>query len=648
MSKNYYLTTPLYYVNGVPHVGHVYTTVIADAIARYKRMCGLQVCSLTGTDEHGLKIERAALEQGMEPRELTNHFSQSFREAWEKLGISFDEFIRTTESRHYQTVSQMFERIRKSGFIYLGEYSGNYCVNCEAYVPKGQKNCPDCGRPTEAMSEESYFFKLSAFEEKLLQFYEDNPEFVIPKTRMNEIISFVKGGLRDLSISRTSFRWGIPVPGAENHIFYVWFDALNGYLSGIGFADHRERFDSNWPADVQLIGKDILRFHAVYWPAFLMAAGMEPPRHILVNGWWTVNGEKMSKSRGNFITAEQLSRQFSPDYVKYFMLREIPVGGDGDFSIAALIQRINSDLANDLGNLANRVLKMIENYFEGKVPERADSENTDEELVQFSLETIQLYRKSWDRLQMNKALDHVWELISVANKYIVANEPWAMARDSSRRERLGSVLYNSAEAVRIIAILLGPIVPLGAAALLKQVGFPEALDDCRIDTLKWGGLKSGSQVGPVEAVFPRLDLQDFSEVSIPAQEAKSKPSKPPSDSVSTQDEGSSGTQKISIEDFAKVEMRVGRIVSAEPIPRSSKLLKLRVDIGTEVRQVVAGIGTAYEPQSLVDRLVVLVTNLQPATLMGVESNGMIVAASEGGKPVLAGFLEPVAVGSRLK
>jgi methionyl-tRNA synthetase len=634
MSRKFYLTTPLYYVNGVPHVGHVYSTVIADAIARYKRLCGFEVCSLTGTDEHGLKIERAAQEQGLTPQQLSDKYAAAFTEAWRKLDIRFDAFIRTTEARHTAAVHELYRRIRERGFIYLGEYSGNYCVSCEAYVPEGQTQCPDCGRATEFMTEECYFFKLSEFQQKLLDFYESNPTFVIPQSRMNEIVSFVKGGLKDFSISRTSFRWGIPVPGDEKHIFYVWFDALIGYLSGIGFAQDEERFDSYWPADVQLIGKDILRFHAVYWPAFLMAAGLEPPLHILVNGWWTVDGDKMSKSRGNFITAEELVARVPRDYIRYFLLREIPVGGDGDFSYPALVNRVNSDLANDMGNLANRTLKMIENYFGGLVPEKGLEEGGDEELSRFCRETVELYRENFDRLQISRALENVWELVSAANRYLVANEPWALARDRARRPRLGTVLYNSAETIRILALLLSPIVPDGSAKILRQLGIETPLEEHRVESLRWGGLAAGRKLGAVEAVFPRLEvgtLQPQGEESA-ANPAPPAPASPP----------------ISIEDFARVEMRVGRVVAAERVPKSAKLLKLLVDIGSEQRQVVAGIGEAYDPEGLVGRLVTVVTNLKPAKLMGIESNGMIVAASDRGRPVLATFVEPVEVGTRLK
>ncbi len=640
MSKPYYLTTPLYYVNDVPHVGHAYTTIIGDAIARYQRLCGSAVRYLTGTDEHGQKIERAAQAQDSSPQELTDRNAAAFQDIWKRLGIGFDEFIRTTEDRHHRAVREIFNRIHANGFIYLGEYSGPYCVRCEAFVTSEDGKCPDCGGPTETISEESYFFKLSAFQEKLVGFYKDNPDFVVPPSRMNEVVSFVKGGLKDFSISRTSFRWGIPVPENEQHIFYVWFDALNGYLSGIGFGQDQERFEQLWPAAVQLMGKDILRFHAIYWPAFLMAAGLEPPRQVLAHGWWTVDGEKMSKSAGNFITAEALCNALPNDYIRYFLLREIPLGADGNFSLDALVTRINSDLANDLGNLCNRTLKMIDNYFDGTIPESAGLESGDEELIRFTRETVKLYRDNFEKLQLSKALENVWELISVCNKYIVANEPWKLAKDPMRRQRLATVLYNSAEALRVTCSLLGPIVPDGVTSILNQLGIEGGSEGRTVADFSWGGLAAGTRLGEIEAVYPRLDkkevvrrLRGEEPDKAPAEEARA--AEPPA-------------EPISIEDFARVEMRVGKILEAARIPKSDKLLKLRVDIGSEQRQIVAGIGKAYDPDTLAGRLVAVVTNLKPARLMGVESNGMIVAASVKGEPVLTTFTEPVEVGARLR
>ncbi len=639
MSKAFYLTTPLYYVNDVPHVGHAYTTIIGDALARYKRMCGQEVCFLSGTDEHGLKIERAAQAKGVTPDQLTEANAAAFAQAWDQLGIGFDEFIRTTQPRHHRVVRDVFRRIKQNGHIYLGNYKGQYCVRCEAYVMSGAETCPDCGNATESIQEDSYFFKLSAFQDKLLAFYRDKPQFVLPQTRMNEIVSFVRRGLKDVSISRTSFKWGIPVPGDRKHILYVWFDALHGYLSGIDYATGDKKFKRFWPAAVQLMGKDILRFHGIYWPAFLMAAGLEPPRQLLVHGWWTINGKKMSKSAGNFITVEALARALPRDYLKYFLLREISLGADGNFGYDALLRRSNSDLANDLGNLSSRILKMISNYFDDQVPESTGLENPEEELIGVAGETTRLYRQNFDKLEINKALENVWELISFANKYLVANEPWRLSQDRLQRRRLQTVLYSAAEALRIISLLLNPILPDGTAKILRQLGIDKPGSDYRIADLNWGGLQAGTRIGQVEPVYPRLTRKQF----LTALKTNGSASAPrPVSSPSATEE------RIEIADFARVDLRVGRIVEASPIPGSSKLLKLQVNIGDEVRQLVAGLGKAYTPESLLDRLVVVVANLKTVKLMGVESNGMIVAASVEGKPVLAGFNEAVEIGSRLK
>ncbi|RPJ59313.1 MAG: methionine--tRNA ligase [Acidobacteria bacterium] len=648
MSKTFYLTTPLYYGNAAPHVGQVYTTVVADTIARYKRLIGQQVYSLAGIDEHGLKMERAARERSLKPRKLADHYSEEFRQAWDKLGLHFDHFVRTTEEHHGEAVQELFHRLQKNRFIYQGEYRGNYCVNCEAYVEENLANCPDCGGPAESISEAAYFFRLSSFQEKLLVFYQDNPDFVIPSSRMNEIASLVKGGLKDLPVTRTSLEWGIKVPDDEKHVFYVWFNALTAYLSGAGFPHDMARFRKLWPADVQLVGRDILRFHAVYWPAFLMAAGLEPPRRIVTHGWSQFDIPKTTAAgEQRVVTCAELSELLPADYVKYYLLRDVPLGGDSEFSYPALLNRVNADLANDLGNLTSRVLKMLENYFNSAIPEPGDAEGGDEELRRFSKETVQLYKKSFDRLQIGKALDSVWELLSVANRYVVANEPWLLARDRSKKVRLATVLYSAAETLRLIATLLSPVIPEGSAAILKQLGAERADDDRKSSGLNWGELKPGGRTGPVEAVYTRKDPDEFNaRVDATRSEQKQESRKATQPSAAPAKQTQPG--EISIEDFAKVEMKVGKILEAERVPNSDKLVKLQVDLGHEVRQLVAGIGKAYAPEALVGKFVVVVTNLKPAKLMGVVSNGMIVAASHGGVPVLATFTEPVVLGSRLK
>ena len=642
MGKVRYLTSPLYYVNDVPHVGHVYTTVIGDVLARYWKMLGHDVCYLTGTDEHGLKIERAAEARGITPENMTDLNSKAFSEIWEGMSLHFDATIRTTDPQHTRTVQEVFRRIKENGLIYLGEDSGQYSVRDEAYVANDAKVCPECGGETEFIKEESYFFKLSAFQDKLLAFYREHPDFIIPKTRMNEVVSFVMAGLKDISISRTSFSWGIPVPGDEKHIFYVWFDALFGYLSGIDFGSENEKFNESWPATLQLMGKDILRFHGVFWPAFLMAADLEPPNQLLAHGWWTIEGRKMSKSLGNVITAERLQNTVPSDAFRYFFIREISLGADGNFSVEALINRTNNHLANDLGNLSSRILKMIENYFQGEIPATAGLERADKELMNFSKETISLFLENFDKLQLNRALENAWELISLTNRYIVANEPWKLSKDPLARGRLGTVLYNSAETLRILCVLLSPILCDGTRSIFRQLGEKDSPAKVPMDTLGWGGLRPGTTLGNLETVYPRLEYKKISKAlkrntSDPIH-SKTEPS--PEKTLPT---------RIGIADFSRVEMRVGKILEAARIKKSDKLLKIQVDIGKEKRQVVAGIGKTYNPEDLIGRLVAVVVNLEPATLMGVESNGMIVAAEDVTEKLsLATFAEPVEVGARLR
>jgi len=672
MSNKFYITTPIYYVNARPHIGHAYTTIACDAIARRHRMLGDDTYFLTGTDEHGQKIERSAAEAGISPQQLTDRIAGEFRALWDRMGISYDDFIRTTEPRHKRGVQEMFRRIRDKGYIYKGSYSGQYCVFDELYVDAAGPGapCPECGRPTETVQEENYFFKLSAFEDKLLKLYTEQPDFIRPETRRNEVMAFVRSGLRDLSISRTTIKWGIPVPDDPRHVIYVWLDALSNYCTAIGFGSpekpDQQKFAHYWPADVHMIGKEIVRFHCVYWPAFLMAAGLPLPKSIVAHGWLLFEESKMSKSRGNIVRAETVIDVLGNDALRYFLLREVVFGQDGSFSFDALVQRYNSDLANDLGNLASRTLAMITRYFRGEVPYPSPGGSrmaADDAIARAAAETIAGFASLWDDFQFSRALEGAWSLVGAVNKYIVDNEPWAVAEkeDEGSRARLATILYTTAEALRIVTALAHPVIPEATARIWEQIGLGD-ISHFRLTELKWGQLQHGTKLGNVQPVFPRADksaierMQQMEQqrTAAPATPAVPQaPAAPPVTPAATPASAAPAVTvdgRISIDDFAKVEMRVGQVKVAEKVKGADKLLRLEVDIGTEVRQVVAGIAEAYAPESLVGRKVVLVVNLQPRKLRGLESNGMIVAASVGdkGSPVLAGFLEDVPVGARLK
>jgi methionyl-tRNA synthetase len=669
MTKKFYITTPIYYVNARPHIGHAYTTIACDTIARRQRMLGAETFFLTGTDEHGQKIERAALAAGKSPQEYADEISGEFRKLWQRMGISNDDFIRTTEPRHTKRVQELFKRIRDNGYIYKGTYTGQYCVSDELYVDGIQPGdpCPTCGRITETVHEENYFFKLSAFQDKLLELYA-NPEFVRPEARRNEVISFVKSGLRDLSISRSTFSWGIPVPDDPKHVIYVWLDALANYITAIGYgsahAGAQDAFKKFWPADVQMIGKEIVRFHCVYWPAFLIAAGLPVPKAIVAHGWLLFEESKMSKSRGNIVRTETILDALGADALRYFLLREVVFGQDGSFSFDALVQRYNSDLANGLGNLASRTLTMINRYFKGEMPYPATASRTaaDDAVAETARRTIADFGTYFDQFQFSRALESAWGLVAAVDKYIVENEPWALGekQDEDSRSRLATVLYTSAEALRIVTALVHPVIPDATAKIWTQMGLQD-IKKVALSELAWGQFPLGTKLGEIQPVFPRADksvierMQKMEEEQrVPLAEAKVEPSAPVVTAsaalpTATPAVVPAAAGKITIDDFAKIELRVGVVKVAERVPKADKLLRLEIDIGTEVRQVLAGIAEAYAPESLIGRKVVIVANLAPRKLRGLESNGMIVAASlEDGKPVLAGFLEDVPVGARLK
>ena len=634
----YYLTTPLYYVNAAPHIGHTYTTMAAETIARFKRMQGYDAVMFTGTDEHGQKVERSAEAAGKTPQEFTDTISAEFRVQWEKLNIRVDRTIRTTDPRHHKVVQALFQRCLDNGYVYKGSYSGQYCVSDELYANEAKPGdpCPICGRPTETVTEENYFFKLSAFADKLIELYETHPEFIQPETRRNEVLAFVRQGLNDLSISRTTIKWGIPLPVEGKHVFYVWFDALIGYLSA---------GEDLWPADLHLIGKEIARFHAVFWPAFLMAAKMEIPKRIFAHGWLLFENDKMSKSRGNIVRSEPIRQVMGADALRYFLLREIVFGTDGAFSYDALIGRYNSDLANGLGNLASRTLTMIHQYRGDGIPEGSDPE-----IARLANQTVAAVEKHFDAFEFSKGLEAVWALISAVDKYIVQKAPWKLARqtDQVSQTELSTTLYTAAESLRIATALLSPVLPQSAPKIWAQLGMPTSIEDGRFETLKWGTLESGQKIGEIAPVFPRIDLKEavaamrVLEELVTAEQNVLLGKKP----AAAEPVG----EKITIDDVMKVELRVGLVQFAERVKNSDKLMHMKVDIGErEPRTIVAGIAEAYTAEQLLGRKVVIVANLLPRKLKGIESNGMIVAASvEGGKPVLAGFHEDIPVGARLK
>lgn len=604
--KTFYITTPIYYVNDIPHIGHAYTTIACDTISRYKRMKGYDVHFLTGTDEHGQKIQTAAENQSLTPQELVDKIHVNFKKLWEVLNISNDDFIRTTEDRHIRVVQAMFKQLMDKGDIYKGTYSGYYCVPDETYVPESSmgpnKTCPDCGRPLIIMEEESYFFRGSKYVPELIKYYEEHMKAVMPRIRYNEIMSFLKGGVKDQSVSRTSLKWGIPVPGDEKHVIYVWFDALINYAAAVGYLDNPEEFKRYWPAVRHMVGKDIIRFHCVTWPLMLLALGINLPVEVIAHGWWTVDSEKMSKTRGNVVDPFKMVKDYGLDPFRYFLLREVPFGNDGDFSELALVGRINSDLANDLGNLLNRTLQMIKSYRDGIVP---SCESCDSELSTLAVKTLEAVDVAMNNYSYDEALKSTWEFIGRANKFIDEHMPWKLAKAPDEKDKLDFVLLNLYEALRLSALLIAPTMPGTSQRIWAQLGLDGDPLKMLYENFSWGN-GAGKIINKAEVLFPRIDINEWK---------KSREKKP------------EHAPEISIDEFAKVEMRVARIVKCEEIPRSKKLYKLEVDLGYEKRTVCSGIKAFFTPEELTGKTVILVTNLKPVKLCGVDSNGMILCAS---------------------
>jgi methionyl-tRNA synthetase len=737
--QTFYVTTPIYYVNARPHIGHAYTTIVADVLARRHRLLGDDTFFLTGTDEHGQKIERSAAAAGIPPQQFADQVSKSFEDLWKRMGITNDDYIRTTSEKHKRGVQKLFSTLYERGFIYLASYTGSYCVSDEAFVdaPVGTP-CPDCGRLLEEVTEENFFFKLSEFQAPLIELIESGKLSITPESRRNEVLSFVRGGLKDLSISRSSFTWGIPVPepaanlAAQKHVIYVWLDALANYMTALGYGSEDEAlYEKFWPADLHLVGKEIIRFHCVYWPAFLLAAGLELPKAVTAHGWLLFDDSKMSKSKGNIVRTETIldafgdevyGRQFpestkverdlfASDVLRYFLLREIPFGQDGSFSFDALITRYNADLANGYGNLVSRTLSMIGKYFEGKIPDPPEMNRRP--LVQDIVDGAEQFNSALASMNFHKAVEILQTMVSTTDIDISASAPWKLPPGLSTESQYfqrAACLYPAAESIRIITALLYPILPYATAKVWAQLGLGDieaAARDGGLNNLAWGGLKPGTQLGALGPIFPRADkglahiMSDMENptpvdtnptdpaaappttapdaaprtttldpVSVLPVGGSSALTTGPSDIVShTQahasgifaqqppaplatENGEQASPQITIDDFAKVELRVAQILVAERIPKADKLLRLEVDLGPDFpkRQILSGIAEWYAPEELIGRRIVVITNLAPRKMRGLESHGMLLAAShgEGGKPVLATFGEDIALGSRLK